>query len=159
MRWARWPTATSDFRRSIPLGFLNDAQAMSALAVQFDEFKQVFQQGSALQDAVHKHVEHLVVQNPPLPDGHFAVLFEEIDLDTRLKKRRIALSRLFDEGAQTGLQFSGNNIIGPAKIKPALEFIQAVPTFTPADLPGGLSDREKLVLARRLIAIGLLTLD
>jgi bifunctional lysine-specific demethylase and histidyl-hydroxylase NO66 len=146
------------FRRSVPVGFLNDAGAMNALLEQFDRFKRIFHDGSSLEDAVHKHVEHLVVKKPPLPDGHFAVLFEKIQLDTPLKKRRIALSRLFDEGGMAGLQFSGNRIVGPAKIKPALEFIQSVPAFAAADLPGGLSEKEKLVLVNRLITIGLLTI-
>lgn len=147
------------FRQSIPLGFLHDADAMRSLATQFDAFKQAFQQGTTLEDAIGKHVEHLAMHKPPLPDGHFAVLFEEIGPQTRLRKRRIALSRLFEDGGRAGLQFSGNSIVGPTRIKPALAFIQTAATFTPADLPGGLSEKEQLVLARRLIAIGLLTLD
>lgn len=145
------------FRQSVPLGFLEDATARQQLADQFDAFKTLLHRDSRLDDAVFKHVEHLAVQRPPLPDGHFATLFAEIALETRLRKRRIALSRLFDAEGGAGMQFSGNSIAGPAKIGPALAFVRAATDFTPADLPG-LGDRERLVLARRLVAIGLLTL-
>lgn len=145
------------YRRSLPLGFLRDDAALQALREQFEGFKQHLQQEATLDDAVHKHVEHLVVERPPLPDGHFAVLFEPIQLDTCLERRSITLARLIETDSQAGLQFSGNSILGPAKIRPALAYIAANPRFAVADLPG-LADREKLVLARRLVAIGLLRL-
>jgi ribosomal protein L16 Arg81 hydroxylase len=146
------------FRKSAPVGFLNDRDAMSALAEHFEVFKRIFLEDSSLEDALRKHVERLAVKKPPLPDGHFAVLFEKIGLETRLKKRHIAVSRQFEENGMVGLQFSGNRIVGPAKIKPALEFIHDATEFAAAELPGGLSEKERLVLVNRLIRIGLLTL-
>jgi hypothetical protein len=57
-----------------------------------------------------------------------------------------------------GIQFSGNHIFGPAKIVEALKFIAEEETITPASLPGSLNENEKLVLTRRLVRAGLLTL-
>ncbi len=147
------------FRRALPAGFLNSPAALDAMAAEFDESLEVFRQNARLNDAIGKHVEALAVRKPPPPDGHFAVLHTEILPDTRLKVRRTAVRRLFREGGVAGMQFSGNQIIGPEKISSALEYIAGRESFTPASLPGPLNENEKLVLVRRLVRIGLLTLD
>lgn len=147
------------FRRSVPVGFLHDPKAESDLKENFELFKNIFNENCTLQNALHKHVEHVVVNQPPIPDGHFATLFENIELHTPIKKRQVNTMRLFKANQMTGMQFSGNQISGPKKIEAALEFIEAAAEpFSPAELPGDLSAKEKLVLANRLIKIGLLTL-
>ena len=146
------------FRQSVPVSFLNDAKAKDVLKTNFEFFKSIFSDQSTLEDALHKHVEHVVVEQPPMPDGHFATLFEKIELHTALKKRQVNTMRLFEKDQLTGMQFSGNQITGPKKIEAALGFIKLADPFTPADLPGELTGKEKLVLVNRLIKIGLLTL-
>jgi hypothetical protein len=106
---------------------------------------------------VGKHVEALVVRRPPPADGHFAGLFSEIRPDTRLKRRQGSMHRLFGENGYAGMQFSGNQIVGPAKIAEALRFVAEHETFTAAAIQGPMSEAEKLVLVRRLVRIGLLT--
>jgi hypothetical protein len=129
------------------------------MSADFDESLEVFRQNARLNDAIGKHVDALAVRKPPPPDGHFAALHAEILPGTRLKVRRTSVRRLFREGGVAGMQFSGNQIIGPEKIASALEYIAGRETFTPASLPGPLNENEKLVLVRRLVRIGLLTLD
>lgn len=146
------------FRKSVPISFLNDPKAKAELSEKFDMFKSTFSEGSTLEDAILKHIENVVVEKPPVPDGHFATLFQEITLNTSLEKRQINMTRIFQKEEIIGMQFSGNHIAGPEKIKPALAFIQSTDQFTPADLPGGLNSNEQLVLTKRLIKIGLLTL-
>lgn len=149
----------SRFRRALPAGFLNSDAALESVATEFGETLEIFRQNARLNDAIGKHVEALAVRKPPPPDGHFAVLHAEILSDTKVKVRRTSVRRLFKEGGIAGMQFSGNLITGPEKITPALEFIATHDTFTPASLPAPLNENEKLVLVRRLVRIGLLTLD
>jgi bifunctional lysine-specific demethylase and histidyl-hydroxylase NO66 len=143
-------------RRSLPVGFLHREEAMSALRTRFGELIDTFHREVQVDDAVGKHVEALAVKKPPPPDGHFAMLFGELDATTRLTKRHTSLVRVFESHGATGIQFSGNQIVGPAKIRDALRFIAETDTFTPDALPGPLNDHEKLVLIRRLIRVGLL---
>ena len=146
------------FRRSLPAGFLNDETVMQSLADKFGEFMDIFHRQATHKDAVGKHTEILAVRNPPPADGHFSVLNVAIGPDTILRKRRTTLSRVFEENGVAGIQFSGNQLLGPAKIIDALRHIADAETITSASLPGSLNDNEKLILVRRLVRIGLLTL-
>lgn len=146
-------------RRSLPAGFLNDEANMQSLAHEFEQLMEVFHHQARLEDAVGKHAEALSVRRPPPPDGHFSMLNVAIGSETLLKKRRTTLLRVFHNNGVAGIQFSGNQIVGPAKISSALEYIAQADTITPSSLPSeALNENEKLVLARRLVRAGLLTL-
>ena len=147
-----------EFRRSLPAGFLNDEATMQSLAADFGQFMEIFQRKASYKDAVGKHTETLAVRTPPPPDGHFSLLNAEILADTRLKKRRTTVARVVRENGVAGIQFSGNQVFGPAKIYEALRHIADTEVITPASLPGALNDNEKLILVRRLLRTGLLTL-
>lgn len=147
-----------EFRRSLPAGFLNDEATMQSLVEEFGQFMEVFHRQASYQDAVGKHTEIFAVRKPPPPDGHFRMLNTEIHPDTRLQKRRTTLTRVFQENGVAGIQFSGNQVIGPLKIIEALQHIAESEVITPASLPGALSENEKLILVRRLVRTGLLTL-
>lgn len=143
-------------RRSLPVGFLHRDDAMAALRARFTELVDDFSRRVRVDDAIGKHVEALAVRKPPPPDGHFAMLFAEIDARTELEKRHTSLVRVFESQGAAGIQFSGNQIVGPAKIGEALRHIAQTDRFTPESLPGALSPNEKLVLVKRLVRVGLL---
>ncbi|MET0403486.1 MAG: cupin domain-containing protein [Cystobacter sp.] len=145
-------------RRSLPPALLAQERSRTRLETEFGELMALLHQRGRLSDALGKHAEKLIVSKPPPPDGHFARLHAEIGPDTPLRKRTATLTHLLDEEGRAGIQFSGNQILGPAKIAEALRAIESSEVITPAGLPGGLSDNEKLVLARRLVRVGLLTL-
>lgn len=145
-------------RRALPAGFLNDDEVMRALGEEFDAFMETLRTEARLQDAVWKHTEMLAVRKPPPADGHFSMLDLEIGPETTLKKRRTSLVRVFQGDGTAGIQFSGNHVLGPSKIIEALKYVAEAETITPASLPGSLNEQEKLVLARRLVRAGLLTL-
>ena len=145
------------FRRSLPVGFLSDENASAALEPELRDLLGFLRDHAKVSDAVAKHTELLAVRKSPPPDGHFASLHAEIGPLTLLIKRRSAVARVFDENGVAGIQFSGNQLIGPAKIAEALRYVAAHDSVTPASLPGSLSENEKLVLARRMVRAGLLT--
>ncbi|MCP3101659.1 cupin domain-containing protein [Myxococcus sp. K15C18031901] len=145
------------FRRSLPPGLLRDPGAVTSLEAGFRELVASFHRDVRVSDALAKHAEKLIVARPPPPDGHFAMLHADIGLDTPLKKRTAVLTRRFQEAAVAGIQFSGNQLLGPAKIAEALRYIDETDRVVASRLPGGLGDNEKLVLVRRLVRVGLLT--
>jgi bifunctional lysine-specific demethylase and histidyl-hydroxylase NO66 len=144
-------------RRSIPTGFLGDEQALAAVGDGFTEMMDLLHREARLDDALGKHTENLL-SKPPVPDGHFSLLFTDIGPESRLKKRATVLTRFFQYNGVAGIQFSGNQIVGPSKIAEALRYVAETDPLTPASLPGPLNDNERLVLARRLVRVGLLTL-
>ena len=146
------------FRRALPAGFLNDAGVMQELEGEFGEFMDTMRREANIKDALWKHTERLAVKKPPPADGHFSMLDAVVAPETMLKKRRTSLVRVFQEDGMAGIQFSGNHVFGPPKIFEALKFIADSETFTPSTLPGSLNENEKLVLIRRLVRAGLLTL-
>jgi hypothetical protein len=146
-----------DLRRSLPIGLLNrhelSAEMERAFAEHLDSLRDI-----DLNEVMRKYADALIVRKPPPPDGRFAMLDSTVEMDTWLEKRATTLTRLFREPGMVGIQFSGNQLMGPEKIAEALAFIDRHDSFTPAMLPGVLRDREKLVLVRRLVRTGLLTL-
>lgn len=146
------------FRRALPTGFLDGEDGLRGLEAGFAEFVGLFARSAQLKDALWKHTEALAVRKPPVPDGHFAVLHEEVEPGTRLRKRRTTVTRVVQDDSVAGVQFSGNVVLGPAKIVEALRFVAANEVVTPDSLPGALNQKEKLALARRLVRAGLLTL-
>ncbi|WNG29031.1 hypothetical protein F0U62_37335 [Cystobacter fuscus] len=151
---AREPT----LRKSLPPGLLSNDRSRASLEAGFRELMGLLPHEVRLSDALNKHAEKLIVSRPPPPDGHFAMLHADIGLNTPLRKRAAMLTRLLQEEGLGGIQFSGNQILGPAKIAEATRYIDESRVVVPAHLPGGLSDNEKLVLVRRLVRVGLLTL-
>ena len=146
-----------ELRRALPVGLLQEDALPADLERQLADHLARLRDVS-LDEVLRKYTEALVVRKPPPPDGRFAIRDTAVALDTWVARRATTLTRLVREPGVAGLQFSGNQLMGPEKIAGALAFIAAHDAFTPAMLPGPLHDREKLVLVRRLVRIGLLTL-
>ncbi|HEX7829656.1 MAG TPA: cupin domain-containing protein [Thermoanaerobaculia bacterium] len=144
------------FRRSLPVGFLNGDPA--ALESELRDFLASLHQHARVSDAIAKHAEMLIVKKTPPADGHFSSLHAEIGPQTLLIRRGTGATRVFEESGVAGIQFEGNQVIGPAKIASALQHVAEHDSLTPASLPDVLNPNEKLVLARRLVRAGLLML-
>jgi ribosomal protein L16 Arg81 hydroxylase len=97
------------------------------------------------------------------PDGHFADLAQARELRPAscLRRRAGIPCAVGRDGEKAFIRIAANRVQGPAGIAPALAFIAAAGRrrFHVADLPGGLSEHGKVVLARRLIEEGLLKIE
>lgn len=145
------------FRRSLPAGFLRSDASVAALEPELRSLLSFLSDSARARDGVARHVEMLTVRRQAAPDGHFTALHAEIAPRTLLVRRRTPFVRVFEENGVAGIQFAGNHVIGPAKIAEALRHVAANETITAETLPGSLNENEKLVLARRLVRAGLLT--
>lgn len=89
---------------------------------------------------------------------------DTIELDTILIKRdgitAAACRFIYQEDWQdrVGIIFPENQVWGPKKIEPSLRFVIDNHQFAVKSFPGTLSDKAKLVLARRLVKEGLVTI-
>ena len=94
----------------------------------------------------------------PLPDGDLRQLGEarELGLDTWVRKRAGMFCRIHTQAEAIRIEFPGGSISGSKPIERALRYVASTEEFEVRELPGGLSERAKLILAWRLIAEGLL---
>ncbi|WP_167857733.1 cupin domain-containing protein [Mycobacterium sp. DL99] len=82
----------------------------------------------------------------------------DLRLDTRVR-RRPTPSTFAVAGGKAELTFHGKTLRMPEFVSEDLEFIRGTGAFTPQDLPGNLDDPGRLVLVKRLVREGLLTID
>lgn len=96
---------------------------------------------------------------PAIPAGSFLSQEDEVTTETVVTKSSSMVCRIHEQGDAIGIQFAGNEIRGPAKIGAALRFIASTKQrFSVRDVPGELSENAKLILVRRLVREGLLTI-
>jgi bifunctional lysine-specific demethylase and histidyl-hydroxylase NO66 len=144
------------FREALPPGFLNGAPG---LAERFRVLAAELPRYLSLEDGLaHLAERSIVAQPPPAGDG----LLEperELGPGSLLRRRPGVLCHMVEGPGHAVIQYSGGKIAGPAKIAPALRYIAAHRSFSASSLPGDLSERERLVLLRRLIRDGLLAVE
>jgi len=95
-----------------------------------------------------------------LPGNHFISRadLEQIDLETVLEKPPHTICRVVQSAQDVVIEFPGNRVAGPHQIASALRFVLEATRFAVRELPDALNARSKVVLARRLVREGLLTL-
>lgn len=148
------------FRKSLPVGFLNHGETIASLRHQFKGLLEVLSNSARVEDAVEGLAEQFFSQMVPLPDGHFTQIDEvnSIDIETIVEKRNGMICHILKEEGSVSIQFPGNLVRGPSRIEPALRFITDSGKFPIKSIPDPLTDNEKLVLVRRLVREGLLTI-
>jgi bifunctional lysine-specific demethylase and histidyl-hydroxylase NO66 len=80
---------------------------------------------------------------------------------SRIRRRPLVPSSFEEsaDGADVCLVFHGKRLTMPARARPVLEaVVQATGVFTPQSLAGDLDDESRVVLMRRLVREGFLTL-
>ncbi len=163
LRHALWNAARQNvaFRKSIPGGALPGDKA--GLKQQFQDLLNKLADESSgdaffeatLDSLSDQFFDHLHM----LPCSHFAVPtdLDQVDLDTVLEKPRQAMCRVVENEAGVAIEFPGNRVGGPHRIAAALRFVAGATRFAARDFPEDLNAESKVVLARRLIREGLLT--
>jgi hypothetical protein len=101
----------------------------------------------------------LVRTRRPILTGQLKQLraLDDLDSSTEIERRPTALADLELRGDRAVLSFDGRTLELPGRVHRELEFMLGVgEPFTPADLPGRLDDKGRLVLVGRLVREGLL---
>ena len=147
-------------RKSLPVGFFNQKDQIAILTHQFKELLERISTEINVEEVIDRLAENFLAKIEPLPDGHFTQIdrLSNIDLTTILKKRQGMLCRISKQEDSISIYFPGNRVKAPSHIETALRFIAEREEFSVNSIPGNLSDNSKLVLARRLVKEGLLTI-
>jgi hypothetical protein len=148
------------FRRSVPIGALGGGDIAGDLRTQFEELLQQLVRGARVEDAMAALGDQFIGDMAVLPGAHFLPPEEidRIELETVLERSKGMVCRVVEDAASVSIQFPGSRMRAPTHLRPALEFISKASRFPVGALPGGLSDNSKLILAKRLIRDGLLTI-
>ncbi len=115
----------------------------------------------ALGAGLEKLRTDLVASRQPLLSGHFGQLAaaEHLAPDTVVTRRRPLLYEVFDRGETVVLSCYGSDIAFPAKVASALDRVLARGPVRLRDLVDPLDLDEVIVLVRRLVREGVVTVD
>lgn len=148
------------FRRSLPVGFGDASRSGDSLADQFKELVKILADSTDVQVVVEQLYDRFVSTRLPILAGLFddLVNLDDITLQTRVTKRPGLLSSLQREDGSLSISFHAKKVMLPLHLESILRFMDTAGGFTPASLPGGLDHDGRLVLVRRLVKEGYLTM-
>ena len=144
-------------RQILPPGFVADPAGRATLRQGFAAALQAFLDHLSVDETLEVLLRNRVrVQGVPA-DGHLAQLdaLPALRLGSRLGHRPGLLCMVEADEQFATIRFGTQSVQAPARIRSALEFVRVRASFAVAEIPG-LDDGGKLVLARRLVAAGLL---
>ena len=157
---ALWRVASEDvaFRRSTPPGFEQESEWRESLQQSLQELAVKFANDADFGAAMTDTRSDLIFRMHALPDAGLDALerLGSLGLGTRVRRRAGATCCVIEEGDVAVIQFPGNAMSAPVDASEALHFIARTEAFTVRDLPASLTDGGKVVIARRLVAMGLL---
>lgn len=113
------------FRKSLPIGFLNNRDITASLRHELRELLELLSDDTRFEEAVEHLAKQFVTQMVPLLEDHFAQIndIDSINLETVVKKRDGMFCNIFKEEDTVVIQFPGNIVRGPSYIESALYFI------------------------------------
>jgi len=143
-------------RQALPLGIGRDD---AGRAHAFDNAAQRLATSGALERAWDKIESHFVQSRRPMLDGQLGQLagLDRIGPETVVEPRPTALFDIEVRPEEVVLLYHGAEIVLPAFAETALRFAATTPRYKVADVPGGLDIEGRVVLVRRLVKEGLLT--
>jgi ribosomal protein L16 Arg81 hydroxylase len=154
--------ADPELRRSLPIGYLRDANARAKarehLLAALDSAWSGLDPDRMLEEA-----DRLALcATQPALDGHLLDLerADTVDLSTIVGRRPGVVSKVDankDTNDKVTLAFHGKVLTLPAYVEPQIAYVMVSERFSAQDLPGPLDEAGKLTLVRRLVREGLLT--
>jgi ribosomal protein L16 Arg81 hydroxylase len=150
----------SDLQKALPVGFMNSQEAAGQIVERLPKLIGTLADSARIERSIERLRERLIERKRPLPDAHLRSLdqVDQIDLDTVVAKRAGMMCHVSRKAEFVEIAFPGNRMKGPTDIETGFRFIaDSKEAFPVRALPDILSDKSKLVLAKRSIREGLLT--
>lgn len=146
------------FRKALPPGWLDEKDPNAGLEAAFQGLLDRISDQANLKDALEEMRGDVISKQTRESDGHFATLTDLSALgpDTVLERRGKLLCQVHANDMHAVMCFLDHKVRGPRAIEPALRYVARTHRFTVNELPG-LTANSQVVLARRLLASGLLT--
>lgn len=147
-------------RASLPIGFARNDNQISVVTDRFEEMIRIISTDNYVRRAIEELADELLHQQRSTADQRLRDIEASaaISLRTLLCRNQGVVVQLNCRNERASLAFHGKEVSMPLAVAPALRFMVDRTTFCAAQLPGDLDDESKLVLVRRLVREGLLTL-
>ena len=147
------------FRESLPLGFAADMGIRRAVESNLPVLLDTLRKQVDAEQVIDNAVTAARNRTAPVLDGHLLDLeaVPRLQLETRVRHRPGVSLTLTAEGEKVELSLNGKTLRMPHFVTADLEFISHADEFTARDLPGDLNESGRLVLVKRLVREGILT--
>lgn len=144
------------FRAALKPGHLSDPAAAGDLRETFGELLQTFARRADPAAALNEIGGSFVRSRQGVGDGTLfdAKVADSINDDTILERSAGLVLRLASGEDATGLESATDALLMPKAFGTSLGFVARTRRFAVREIPGGLSERSKQALARRLVAEG-----
>lgn len=145
-------------RRALPPGFLSREELLPRLREGLEALLGRLSASLPVEEGVERLARRYLSRLHPLPDEDLRHAQDAgtVDLETRVRRRAGMFCRVHAGDGTVRIDFPGGSVEGPAPLEPALRFVAREEEFAVGELPGGLSEKTRLILARRLLSEGLL---
>jgi hypothetical protein len=151
----------SRFRESLPIGFAGNRDEEGKAEARLGELVDVVRDMMDPAELIGSAAKAALLGRQPALDGHLLDLAaaSEISPHWRLRKRTDLSWHLTVDGDRARLVFNGKEVALPADLEPELRFIADASEFTAEGLPGDLDGDSRMVLVKRLLEEGFLTVS
>jgi hypothetical protein len=148
-------------RRALPRDVLHGEEGEAGRQMAFHDALQRLAGSDAMARAWEKIDAHFVLSRPPILDGQLAQLaaLPRIAADTVVTPRPTAVFDIVRDGESVVLLYNKARVAFPSHVEDALRFAVTTPRYRAGDIPGNLDQEGQLVLVRRLVREGLLTVQ
>ena len=158
---ARFAGTEPACRRSLPVGFAthasNSVEIGRCVATLADKFAASIETENALEELCQAFFRSRRTLKAGLFDQHDNSA--ELSLQTVARVRPGMLSRVVVRGEHTMIAFDYTVVEFPRSFEPVLRFISANTRFAVGELPGDLTNENKILLAKKLVTEGLLMVE
>jgi ribosomal protein L16 Arg81 hydroxylase len=148
------------FREALPVGFAGDKRQAERAESRLLELLEIVREQIDPKLVINEAIDTAFSSRQPFLDDHLLDLEEapRLTVETRVRRRPGLLCRLRVENDRASLCFHSKRVCTPAFVEPDLQFMTTADQFTGLDLPGRLDHEGRLVLIRRLLREGFLTI-
>jgi ribosomal protein L16 Arg81 hydroxylase len=150
----------ASLRESVPIGFAADAAARRAAETRLTAVLENFRHQVDIERTVDNAASVARHRIGSSLEGHLLDLesVSQLQLDTRVRRRSASPFEVIVADGKAQVSFHSKTVRMPEFVAADLEFIGGADDFTALDLPGVLTESGRLVLIRRLVREGLLTI-
>ncbi len=148
------------FRSALPMGFAQDENLAKEAENRAVELLDLLRDSIKPASMVATGRTRAMLARRSTLHGHLLDLeaLDAVDLDTKLQCRPETVWRIAENETDVGLIFHGKELHFPKLVEPALRVVAEAGVFAPGDMSGRLDEPGRLVLVRRLLKEGFLTL-
>ena len=153
--------ADSAFRRSLPTHFARADFDIGPSREMFRNLVERFSKAAAIEPVLDLFIEEFLDRRRPRLRGQMAQLasLNKLTIDSAVACRPHLAYSIHEDSSMVRVRCHGKEISFPLYARSAVRHALRTPHFIVRDMPQDLDDESKVVLVRRLVREGILTID